>query len=182
MNLNDVETLQKLVAQPEMADFCNTIVELSINSLPDEYKSSSEYRYWGVRVVNRAEGKFAVSTMFNEQLGKDGTWSHESNPSSRTKKFKKNHRFTLSQAIKLAYEASLEFKLNGISRDSFMKLEDAILYGDEQTKKLGLTELERNIIIIDKLEETENDAAIIRYINSQRNYNEVLKQRETSNE
>jgi hypothetical protein len=46
-------------------------------------------------------------------LGKDGRWDYERSPSNRGEGWKKKHRFSLQEALRLAHEAAPKLKING---------------------------------------------------------------------
>jgi hypothetical protein len=68
---------------------------------------------WDVTVEWRGEGLWAV-TQHGRCLGADGEWDYERQPSSRTEAWKRTHRFTEQEALRLAHEVAPTICINGL--------------------------------------------------------------------
>lgn len=79
-----------------------TAFELVANGIPEGHELR---RHFSVAVERRGPGSWAVTDRFGECYGRNGRWTWESLPSSRTEEFIAAHRFPLDEALELAREA-----------------------------------------------------------------------------
>lgn len=60
---------------------------------------------WRIKLEWRGPGDVWAITRIGYCLDRHGRWAHEPSPSNRDERFKRDHRFTLAQAIERAPEA-----------------------------------------------------------------------------
>ncbi len=87
------------------------VVKYEISAVPEDL--CKDAYAWSIAVEWRDKELWAV-TRFSQCLGSDGKWDYESSPSNRTDEWKKTHRFTESEALRLAHEIAPTISVNGI--------------------------------------------------------------------
>jgi hypothetical protein len=110
-------TASELLNLPAIKDTIGSVRTIVINAAPQEYQDReySETSIWDVKVVWRGAGLYAVEARGGKHYTKDLVGGFESNPSSRTDRFKKSHRFPLSKALNLAHKLSSKLVVNGMT-------------------------------------------------------------------
>ena len=85
--------------------------EVTVSALPPEHIDRDVF---SVQVVARdlTEGRWAVVRL-SDCLSRGGVWDYEPSPSSRTKKWKKAHRFTYDEALAMAEKVVPTLRMNG---------------------------------------------------------------------
>lgn len=68
---------------------------------------------WAITVEYRDEGQWAVKH-HSSCLSSSGKWDYEPNPSSRTDAWKRRHRFTEEEALRLARKHAPNVCINGL--------------------------------------------------------------------
>jgi len=101
------------------------VSELSFNALPDSLKDSDSYYYFTIKVVYRGKGKWGVVDRLGA-LDHNCISSYEPQPSSRTKKYLKNHRFSLIEAVRIAEQAQHEVKCFNKTASEWAEYEEAM--------------------------------------------------------
>lgn len=113
-------TMAQLLDLPAIQNAMGSVRTIVINTMPQEIKNReySEASTWDVQVVWRGAGLYAVEAL-GRQYTKDLVAGWESNPSSRTERFKKSHRFPLATALKLAHKLSPKVVVNGMAATDY---------------------------------------------------------------
>lgn len=118
-NLNDTLstlTASELLDLPAIKNVIGSVRTIVINAVPQDFQDReySEASIWDVKVVWRGADLYAVEAR-GKHYTKDLVAGFESNPSSRTDRFKKSHRFPLSKALKLAHKLAPKLVVNGMT-------------------------------------------------------------------
>lgn len=74
---------------------------------------------FAVKVEWRGSDRYAVKRR-SQCLATDGTWDYEQVPSERTDDWIATHRFSYDEALRLARQACLEAKVNGMTVDDVL--------------------------------------------------------------
>jgi hypothetical protein len=100
------------------------ITEVSFCALPfDDFEASS----WTIRVAWRGPGdRYAVIDRAGLCLSTSGKWHYELQPSSRTDRFKRHHRFPYEQACQLAAKHAPKVRNMGMTAADLPIWRDAI--------------------------------------------------------
>lgn len=83
--------------------------EYTLSALPEEDINSGAFQ---IAVAYRGRGLWAVSR-HRRCLGRSGEWDWESLPSERTDEWLAEHRFELTEALRLAREELPKLRVNG---------------------------------------------------------------------
>lgn len=84
--------------------------EFIVTSLADDDVNS---KVWRLVVTWRGGDRWAVTHM-GSCLRRDGSWDYEPMPSSRSKRYLVEHRFSREEAIRLAIEQYPKLIVNGL--------------------------------------------------------------------
>lgn len=110
------------------------------NAIPEEIKALDEYdevSHFDIYVEWRGENSWAVLDRFGSCYNANGKPEHERQPSSRTKSFLKNYRFSLDEAIEIAQTVSKDVKLMRYNVEDFCELIIKRAAADEQAKQVN---------------------------------------------
>lgn len=93
-----------------MTEVRTTVTRYNVSAYPDP--DSINAHHFTITVELRGNGRWGVCWM-GRCLGKRGQWSWESNPSSRTDRWKNAYRRDLDTALRLAQKAAPLLRVNG---------------------------------------------------------------------
>lgn len=123
------KSLTELVQLEGLQALTTNITSLTISAIPEKYRNDTEQ--WDIKIERRGKGTYAVLWRNRTYSKKDG-WEYESQPSSRTKKYIKNSRYSLAEAVKIAEELSrtveffhytaVDYTWAQINRDTYNEL------------------------------------------------------------
>lgn len=92
--------------------------EYTYTTLPDDDVNCT---VWRIKIEWRGPGDVWAITRLGYCLDRKGRWADEPSPSNRTEAFKRNHRFTLEEAIERAPAALDSVVINSL------RLQDGVL-------------------------------------------------------
>jgi len=94
--------------------------EVTIGSLPQDSVNASLFE---IKIQYRGPGDLYAVTRHGQVLGRQGQWTYEPTPSSRTDRFKSAYRFPFDEAEKLAHKALPKLTSNGLTADQVLEWE-----------------------------------------------------------
>lgn len=101
------------------------VTRMTLSALPPGHIDRDVFSVH-VECRDLAKGRWAVVRL-SKCLNRDGEWVHEWQPSSRTKKWLKQHRFTYDEALAMASRAVLALRSNGhVVRDGEVVRADTV--------------------------------------------------------
>lgn len=113
--LNELSTAE-ILGLPAIQSAVGEAHDILVSAVPKELREReySEAHMWDVHVLWRGKGLYAVEAR-GKQYTKDLVGAFESNPSSRTDRFKKSHRFSLEQALSIAKKLAPKIVINNMT-------------------------------------------------------------------
>lgn len=158
------KTLPELLKLEGLHELISSITALKIEAIPEKYRSYDTETLWSIKVEARSKNTYAVIHRMKTYM-KDGTWEHESQPSSRTNKYIKNSRYTLSKAVKLAEKASREVTFFGYTAPDYTwAQEHREQYNQENTQQQVSMTREPAIRPLEDAEEMAKELAYFNHI------------------